>query len=185
MSERHSSLRTRKRRRVIARRRGHRRDRYDACAEYHGPPGGGGRVKITLPQCGTGDHAHCPRDFAGRECACDCGHGTPAPTAVAAAPATYSNGVDRSSDTADVARWCIDNRVPSYIVGAWVWAEFSGKPDADVRTALKGAGFRWNKRRAVWQHSCGVYRRRSNNDPRATYGRVRNFEGEDDDNAGQ
>jgi hypothetical protein len=84
----------------------------------------------------------------------------------------------------DVARWCVDNRIPSYIVGSWVWAEFDGKPATETRDALKGAGFRWNERRKVWQHSGGTPSRRSSRDPRATYGAVHNFKNGTDDDTG-
>jgi hypothetical protein len=57
------------------------------------------------------------------------------------------------------------------IVGKWVWAEFPAKPTDDVRDFLKGTGFRWNKERAAWQHSCGHFARRNAKiDPRAYYG---------------
>jgi hypothetical protein len=57
------------------------------------------------------------------------------------------------------------------IVGKWVWCEFPTKPSDDTRDFLKGTGFRWNKERAAWQHSCGHFARRNAKiDPRAYYG---------------
>ena len=41
------------------------------------------------------------------------------------------------------------------IVGCWVWLEFPAKPAADVREGLSAIGFRWNRKRQVWQHPCG------------------------------
>ena len=56
------------------------------------------------------------------------------------------------------------------LVGRWIWITFMGKPSARCRTFLKCVGFRWNKRRGVWQHSCGVRSVRSAADPRLHYG---------------
>jgi hypothetical protein len=36
------------------------------------------------------------------------------------------------------------------IVGAWVWAYFSAKPDTETRETLKAEHFRWNPRRGCW-----------------------------------
>ncbi|MFH0981839.1 MAG: hypothetical protein V2A79_09900 [Planctomycetota bacterium] len=41
------------------------------------------------------------------------------------------------------------------IVGRWVWLEFPDKPSAEVRAGLTAVGFRWNRKRSCWQHSCG------------------------------
>jgi hypothetical protein len=37
------------------------------------------------------------------------------------------------------------------IVGKWVWARFSSKPDQEIRDWLKGRHYRWNATREVWQ----------------------------------
>ena len=36
------------------------------------------------------------------------------------------------------------------LCGTWIWVEFAGKPDADVRQSLKDAGFRWAPQKAKW-----------------------------------
>lgn len=57
------------------------------------------------------------------------------------------------------------------VVGSWVWVEFDSKPSVAVRQKLKDAGFRWNRKRGAWQHSCGGGRSRmSRTDPRMNYG---------------
>ena len=59
------------------------------------------------------------------------------------------------------------------LVGSWVWCEFPDKPNAETRTFLKETGFRWNKERGAWQHSCGVESVKARNyDPRGKYGMV-------------
>ena len=58
------------------------------------------------------------------------------------------------------------------IVGRWVWVEFPSKPGADTIAHLKAAGFRWNKRRSLWQHCCGHFCTSSAGDPRFTYGEI-------------
>jgi len=59
-----------------------------------------------------------------------------------------------------------------YAVGDWLWLEFDSKPDEDVRNNIKALGFHWNKKRSLWQCSCGVYSRFSEEDPRPKYGSV-------------
>ena len=56
-----------------------------------------------------------------------------------------------------------------YAVGDWLWLEFDSKPDENVRNSIKVLGFHWNKRRKLWQCSCGVYSRPSEDDPRTKY----------------
>jgi len=56
-----------------------------------------------------------------------------------------------------------------YAVGDWLWLEFDSKPDENVRNNIKALGFHWNKRRKLWQCSCGVYSRPSEDDPRIKY----------------
>lgn len=57
------------------------------------------------------------------------------------------------------------------IVGVWVWIEFPDKPTEETRAFLKSIGFRWNKERGAWQHSCGIRRpRMMSGDPRFYYG---------------
>lgn len=60
-----------------------------------------------------------------------------------------------------------------YAVGLWVWAEFKQRLNQQELSFLKGAGFRWNPKRKVFQNACGVKRRQSAGDPRAKYGIVR------------
>ena len=56
------------------------------------------------------------------------------------------------------------------LVGRWVWIFFVAKPTVQCRTFLKCVGFRFNRRRGLWQHSCGVRSIRSGGDPRQHYG---------------
>jgi len=58
-----------------------------------------------------------------------------------------------------------------YAVGEWLWLEFETKPDETIRSNIKGLGFHWNRKRKLWQCSCGVYSRSSDDDPRKRYGR--------------
>ena len=57
----------------------------------------------------------------------------------------------------------------AYVVGRWVWVEFSTKPPM---------GFRWNHKRHVWQHNCGVRTTGAPYDPRNKYGVIRAVETE-------
>ena len=56
------------------------------------------------------------------------------------------------------------------LVGRWLWITFMGKPSGQCRTFLKCIGFRWNRRRGLWQHNCGRRSVRSGADPRLHYG---------------
>ena len=55
------------------------------------------------------------------------------------------------------------------VVGDWVWCGFDEKPALEILQFLKSLGFRWNKKRKVWQNSCGVYSRSSDDDPKQKY----------------
>lgn len=55
-------------------------------------------------------------------------------------------------------------------VGEWVWIEFSSKPSAELRAALKGNGFRWIDIRGKWANPCGKSSRHGKGDPRDRYG---------------
>lgn len=59
-----------------------------------------------------------------------------------------------------------------YAVGDWLWLEFDSVPDEDVRNSIRALGFHWNRKRKLWQCSCGVYSRHSDEDPRPKYGCV-------------
>ena len=76
---------------------------------------------------------------------------------------------DQSTEA--VAHWAAAHDLPAYQVGRWIWCEFQSKPSAEIRTALKERGFRWNKGRNVWQHACGFPTRQAPYDPRGKYGR--------------
>lgn len=58
------------------------------------------------------------------------------------------------------------------VVGHWIWLEFTAKPSADIRTAIKALGFHWNRQREAWQHPCGFFSRRSPGNPKWKYGVV-------------
>ena len=72
-----------------------------------------------------------------------------------------------------IKRLLDDSGADIELVGRWVWATFPNKPTARCRTFLKCVGFRWNKRRGCWQHSCGHRSTRSGADPRFHYGSIR------------
>jgi len=59
-----------------------------------------------------------------------------------------------------------------YAVGDWLWLEFDSIPSEAVRNNIKALGFHWNRKRKLWQCSCGVYSRPSDDDPRPKYGVV-------------
>ncbi len=80
-------------------------------------------------------------------------------------------------ETGEVVEWCAVNAerlgVEADLVGRWVWITFEAKPSAEVRSALKAAGFRWCTRRGAWAHNCGHWSlpsRRAH--PFEIYGRV-------------
>jgi hypothetical protein len=57
------------------------------------------------------------------------------------------------------------------LVGSWVWLTTAGKiPAKEVREKLGEIGFHWNRKRATWQHPCGILSRHSKGDPRDNYG---------------
>lgn len=37
------------------------------------------------------------------------------------------------------------------IVGRWVWAKFKEKPRPEARITMTENGYRWNRKRSVWQ----------------------------------
>lgn len=83
----------------------------------------------------------------------------------------------RLTDILDVITFCQAWQLPAKVVYRWVWCQFPGKPSAEIRTALKAAGFRWNRRRSldgncsIWQHNCGVRTAPARGyDPRDKYG---------------
>ena len=83
----------------------------------------------------------------------------------------------RLTDILDVIAFCQAWQLPGKVVSRWVWCQFPGKPSAEIRTALKAAGFRWNRRRSldgncsIWQHNCGVRTAPAHGyDPRDKYG---------------
>jgi len=49
------------------------------------------------------------------------------------------------------------------VVGQWVWIRFQQKQPREVTSTLSQFGFHWNKRRQLWQHPCGVFYPRPNN----------------------
>ena len=56
---------------------------------------------------------------------------------------------------------CLKNDMPDLwkkaeVVGKWVWLNTGGKPDSKVRQYLTDLGFRFNGKRELWQHACGV-----------------------------
>ena len=57
-----------------------------------------------------------------------------------------------------------------YAVGDWLWLEFDEVPDEEIRANIKSLGFHWNRKRKLWQCSCGVFSRFSEDDPRPKYG---------------
>ena len=58
------------------------------------------------------------------------------------------------------------------VVGRWVWVTFQGAPKPDTRRFLKENGYRWNRKREVWQNPCGYHTRGAPYDPRMKYGSV-------------
>lgn len=80
------------------------------------------------------------------------------------------------NSTEDVAAACAarpDVAPYARLVGRWVWCEFPSKPSQETRTFLSQTGFRWNKQRLAWQHSCGFYCRQNRRiDPREVYGQA-------------
>ena len=97
-------------------------------------------------------------------------------------PTTEGRAKARMMGTADllavlakpyVKRLLETNGADIELVGRWIWIVFMGKPSARCRTFLKCIGFRWNRRRGLWQHNCGRRSVRSGADPRLHYGSLR------------
>ena len=42
------------------------------------------------------------------------------------------------------------------LVGRWIWTEFESRPSNRTRSFLRAIGFKWNSKRKLWQHCCGV-----------------------------
>jgi len=84
--------------------------------------------------------------------------------------------LDKLTGTEEVSAACAarpDIAPYARLVGSWVWVEFPDKPSEDTRAFLKAIGFRWNKERSAWQHSCGHFTRRNRRiDPRQYYGQL-------------
>ena len=77
---------------------------------------------------------------------------------------------ERLYDMESVKAFCVENNFPADVVGKWVWIKFESKPPAHERELLKGAGFRWVKRRGEWAHNCGVPSTKGSCNPRWKYG---------------
>lgn len=71
-----------------------------------------------------------------------------------------------------VAQLPEEARKIAYRVGSWVWIGFGTKPQDGILDKLKELGFHWNGERKVWQHPCGVFRKKAPYDPRKKYGVV-------------
>lgn len=85
----------------------------------------------------------------------------------------------RLVDILDVIAYCQAWELPAKIVYHWVWCVFPANPDEQTRTALKAAGFHWNRQRSldgncsIWQHNCGWRTKPARGyDPRDKYGEV-------------
>ena len=57
----------------------------------------------------------------------------------------------------------------AYFVGSWLWIEFPEKPSDEVIKKLRELGFKWNRKRKVWQNSFGQFSRFSDDDPKQKY----------------
>jgi len=57
------------------------------------------------------------------------------------------------------------------VVGDWLWLEFDSIPAVETREYLKFVGFRFNRKRKLWQNACGVKSRSTDGDPTITYGK--------------
>jgi hypothetical protein len=55
------------------------------------------------------------------------------------------------------------------VVGRWIWIRFEQKQPRSVTAELAQLGFHWNRRRQLWQHPCGQFRRGTWIDPREKY----------------
>lgn len=69
--------------------------------------------------------------------------------------ATLTENPKKSKSILEVLEFCKERNLPARVVGRWVWIKFESKPAADIRQALKDAGFRWSRRRSQWSHNCG------------------------------
>ncbi|MFW9770323.1 MAG: hypothetical protein ACFFEM_16010, partial [Candidatus Thorarchaeota archaeon] len=77
------------------------------------------------------------------------------------------------STKAVIARLPENVKPYAFIVGAWVWIDFPRKPKAETLEKIKPLGFKWNKKRKVWQHPCGEFRPfNPKTDPRDKYGEI-------------
>ena len=88
-------------------------------------------------------------------------------------PSEESSGQEEKAGTYKVVREILfrkpELRYNFEIVGKWVWCNFDEKPSEEIRSFLTQQGFRWNKRRQVWQNPCGISSKASNGNPKAKY----------------
>ena len=68
------------------------------------------------------------------------------------------------------------------VVGRWVWVIFNSLPRKEDRAWLIEHGYKYNGKRHVWQHNCGIASTGAPYDPRAKYGIV-SLAGYQDDEA--
>ncbi len=65
----------------------------------------------------------------------------------------------------EIIAFCEKNNLTAEQVGCWIWVTFESKPDEATRRLLKGAGFRWSRRRKKWAHNVGVETKSSKGNP--------------------
>lgn len=69
---------------------------------------------------------------------------------------TLTNQAKKNKKIIEVLEFCKAHRLPARVVGRWVWIQFTEKPAAEIRQALKDFGFHWSRRRGQWSHNCGL-----------------------------
>ncbi len=68
---------------------------------------------------------------------------------------TVTKQAGKSKSIIEVLEFCQELNLPARVVGKWVWIQFTEKPAAEIRQAMKSMGFRWSHRRQQWANNCG------------------------------
>ena len=69
---------------------------------------------------------------------------------------TVTESKPKRKSVLEVLETCQTLKIDVRMIGRWAWANFSSKPSAEIRTALKEMGFKWVSRRKSWANNFGI-----------------------------
>ena len=69
---------------------------------------------------------------------------------------TVTKQTKKRKSVLEVLETCQTLKIDVRMIGRWAWANFSSKPSAETRTALKEMGFKWVSRRKSWANNFGI-----------------------------